>query len=440
MDARSLRLAGLAALFLALTLFSLAAPPVVLWQGSTEIAAGRGEKGPWRQNDSRYDYVDDPAVAMDDRGRLAVAWVEQARKDVWFQRFAADGTTRIGKPVNVSRSPATFSWLPRVAIAPDAQQHIFILWQEIIFSGASHGGEMFFARSEDGGASFSEPLNVSDNIGGDGKGRINKDVWHNGSYDLVAGPDGVLYAAWTEYDGLLWFSRSTDSGKSFSRPRKVAGGGDAKPIRAPSLAPGKRGELYLAWTTGEDDSADIHIARSIDGGASFGEPLAAFRSKEYSDAPKLAVGGTGTVHLVFAESAGGPFGRYHIRYARSMDGARSFEPPRAISSSTGKGAAFPSLDIDDSGNVYMTWEVFPDRASRPRGLAIAVSLDGGRSFSAPQEIPGSAAPDGGGNGSQQGLLMKKLAVGNSGAVAVVNSSLKENERSRVWLMRGNLSR
>ena len=432
------------ALLLAIALFlpaaeSAAASPIV-WQGVTEIAAGRGEKGPWRQNDSRYDYVDDPAVAMDGNGRLAIAWVEQARKDVWFQRFAADGKTRIGKPVNVSRSPATFSWLPRVAIAPDAQQHIHLFWQEIIFSGASHGGEMFFARSEDGGASFSEPLNVSNSIGGDGKGRINKDVWHNGSYDLAAGRDGVLHAVWTEYDGPLWLSRSTDGGKRFSPPQRVAGGGGDKPVRGPSLAIGKGRERYLAWTTGEDDSADIHIAKSVDSGETFGEPLVVFKGKGYSDAPKLAVDGNGTVHLAFAESDGGPFDRYHVRYARSTDGARSFEAARDISSATGQGASFPSLDVDASGNVYVMWEIFPDRRSRPRGLGMAVSRDGGHSFSAPQTIPGSAAPDGGTNGSHQGLLMDKLAAGDAGAVAAVNSSLKLNERSRVWLIRGNLGR
>jgi hypothetical protein len=34
--------------------------------------------------------------------------------------------------------------------------------------------------------------------------------------------------------------------------------------------------------------------------------------------------------------------------------------------------------------------------------------------------------------------MRKLAVNPTGAVAVVNSSLKNNEKSRVWLMRGQL--
>lgn len=421
---------------------SLAANAPIVWHGSTDIAIGRGERGPWRQNDSRFDYVDDPAVALDNSGRIALAWVEQARKDVLFQHYAADGTTRIGKPVNVSRSPATFSWLPRIVIASDAPQHIFILWQEIIFSGGSHGGEMFFTRSEDGGATFSEPLNLSNSRGGDGKGRINKDIWHNGSYDLAAGGNGTLYAAWTEYDGMLWFSRSTDSGKRISRPQRIAGGGNEKPVRGPALAISDDRTVYLAWTNGDDDHAHIRVARSENGGKTFNAPLVIASKNGYSDAPKLAVDRAGIVHLVFAESDSGPFGRYHVRYARSRDGARSFEPLHTISTPLPQGmdsASFPSIATDATGNVYVMWDLFPEHNRRPRGLGMTVSLDAGRSFHAPQLVPGSIAPDAGNNGSQQGLLMKKLAVNDAGIVAIVNSSLKENERSRVWLLRGKVA-
>ena len=90
-------------------------------------------------------------------GSIFVAWVEQARKDVFFQCFSADGKKQLAQPVNISRSPATFSWLPRVVVAPQAPQQLFLLWQEIIFSGGSHGGEIFFARSQDGGTHFSSP-------------------------------------------------------------------------------------------------------------------------------------------------------------------------------------------------------------------------------------------------------------------------------------------
>lgn len=423
----------LAVPFAALAAASTQAAEPLSWHGTTEVAAGRAERGPWRMNESRFDYVDDPSVALDDRGEAAVVWVDQARKDVFFQRFSATGAKR-GEPVNVSRSPAVFSWLPRIALSPRGAGKVFVLWQEIIFSGGSHGGDILFARSEDGGKTFSRPLNLSNSVAGDGKGRISRDIWHNGSLDLAVGADDAIYAAWTEYEGALWFSRSGDDGKRFSPPMRVGGGSD-KPARAPSLARGADSAVYLAWTVGEDNAADIRVAASADGGSSFGEPRIVAPSPGYSDAPKLAVDRRGTLHLVYAESSGGPFAPSRIRYTRSSDGARTFEPPREIST---PGAGFPALSVDANRNVYVLWELFRDPRGYPRGLALAVSRDSGRSFTAPAIVPGSIDPDDGVNGSSQGLLMRKLAVNGRGAVSIVNSSFKLDQRSRVWLIRGAL--
>ena len=51
-------------------------------------------------------------------------------------------------------------------------------------------------------------------------------------------------------------------------------------------------------------------------------------------------------------------------------------------------------------------------------------------------VPDTADPTLGFNGSLQGLLMDKLAVNESGAVVVVNSTFKRDEASHVWLIRG----
>lgn len=415
--------------------------PSITWQGSITIAEGRGDRGAWQQNQSRYDFVDDPGVALDERGEAVVVWVEQAAKAVRLQRFSPDGRPLMGEPVDVSRRADTFSWLPRVALAPRDPRRVFVLWQEIIFSGGSHGGEMLFARSADGGRTFSAALNLSNSVPGDGKGRINRDIWHNGSYDLVAGPDDTLFAAWTEYDGPLWFSRSTDGGRSFSRPLRVAGTHTA-PARAPSLAAAADGGVYLAWTHGEDAGADIHLAVSQDGGASFSAPARVAPSKTYSDAPKLAVDAAGGLHLAYAESAGGPFSRYEVRYTRSRNGGRSFDEPRPISSPLPDGfvsAAFPSLAIDAKGRVLVLWELHAANSGMPRGLGMSASVDG-NAFTPPEVVPGSADPRGGWNGSSQGLLMKKLAVNRAGHIAVVNSSLKQGSHSRVCMMRGVIAR
>jgi hypothetical protein len=412
----------------------------IAWGAPIEVASGGGQRGPWRQNESDYDFVDDPTVAFDSQGYIAVAWVDQRRKDVFFQIYNRDGKARLKQPVNVSRTPTVFSWLPRLVISRANPMEVFVLWQEIVFSGGTHGGEIFFARSVDGGANFSEPLNLSNSINGDGKGRINKESWHNGSLDLAIGPDGTLYAAWTEYDGPLWFSRSTDRGATFSKPTQIAGGGEAKPARAPALAVASDNTVYLAWTVGEEDGADIRVAKSSDGGV-FGAPVIVAQTQAFSDAPKIGIDRKGTVHVVFAESAGGPFDRYHVRYARSRDFARTFEPARDISMPHPHGfesAAFPALSLDAQDNLYVLWELYPDWRKPPRGLGMVIFRDGGDTFTAPQIVPGSIDPDGGANGSSQGLLMRKLAVNGNGNVGIVNSSLQLGKKSRVWLLRGRL--
>lgn len=419
----------------------------IAWWGKTEIATGRGEKGPWQQNDSRYNYVDDPAVSIGPGGSVVIAYVEQASKDVFLRRLPAKATDSANRAnavkqsemaINVSRSPETFSWLPRMVRAPDRPKTLYILWQEIIFSGGSHGGDILFASSVDGGRTLSTPLNISDSIGGDGKGRINAKVWHNGSFDIVAGKNGLVAAAWTEYDGQLWFSRSDNYGKSVSRPRRITVGGTEKPVRGPSLALAQDNVIYLAWTTGEDDDARIRIARSSDGGASFSEPILVGTGRGYADAPKLAVGADNVLHLVFAQGEGGPFGRFAIHYSRSIDGSR-FDAPREISSPTpnrAESVSFPSIGVDKAGKVHVLYELFPDHRKSPRGLGITTSIDGGSTFMTPRTVPDSADPSGGMNGSQQGLLTKKLDVGPEGEIAIVNSSLKLGAHSRVWMMRG----
>ncbi|KQT14325.1 sialidase family protein [Ramlibacter sp. Leaf400] len=414
--------------------------PAVQWQAPVELARGRGERGLWRQNDSRYDFVDDPAVALARDGAMVVAWVDQARKAVLVQRRDVGGAPS-GSPIEVPGNPKAFSWIPRIALAPDAPRTAYLLWQEIIFSGGSHGGEMLFARSTDGGRSFSSASNLSASPGGDGKGRITPEYWHNGSYDLLAAGEGRVWAAWTEYDGPLWIAHSAKGGESFGRPVRVAGGAGQRPARAPALAMARDGAVLLAWTEGDHAEADIQLARSSDGGT-FDAPVVV-RSPGYSDAPRLAVDRQGVVHLVWGESEGGPFRRQRVLYARSRDGGRRWEAPRTVVGSGAAasiGAGFPSLGLDANGGVVVLAELQEDLRQRPRGLAFAVSTDGGATFAAPQLVPNSRDPGGGFNGSSQGLLVPKLAVNARGDVVVVNSALSEGSHSRVWLVGGRLMR
>lgn len=411
----------------------------VVWDDRIPVAQGGGYRGPWQGNRSRYEFVDDPAVDLHDENFVGVAWVDQSRKEIFFQLYEPDGAERFERPVKVSRSPRVFSWLPRLVIASSGATDVYVLWQEIIFSGGSHGGEILFARSNDGGKTFGEPINLSNSRAGDGKGRITARYWDNGSLDLVRGRDGALYAAWTEYDGNLWFSHSKDGGKSFSEPSHVAGDPDHAPARGPSLAIGDDGTLFIAWTVGEDRAANIHLSKTTDGGRTFAKPRALV-STGHSDAPKIAVDRRGTIHLVYAESPDGPFERYQIRYRQLKDGEHPLRDSVVLSgagNAEAVSAGFPALSLDGEDNLYVIWELFSRSGGFSRGLGFAFSSDQGQSFTTASRIPGSIDPNLGVNGSQQGLLMRKLAVNSGGSIAVVNSTFKRNQTSRIWLFRGH---
>lgn len=391
-------------------------------------------------NDSEWHYVSSPSVDVAADGRVAVVWVDQRHRDVFFRFYSEDGRP-LTEPVNVSETPEVFSWLPAVATSADGSE-VTILWQEIVFSGGSHGGEAFAARSTDGGRSFGEPQNLSKSPAGDGKGRLTADRWDNGSLDLIRTEDGTHYAAWTEYEGKLWVSRSTGVDDPFDEPTRVAGN-DQTPARSPRMAHGPDGSLHLVWTVGESNNANVRWAVSSDGGETFSKPVVVADTAGHSDAPSIAVGDDGRAHIVFAEGSGGMFGRYQVVYSVSRGAAEDpdteFSSPRVISGDSA--ASFPSI-VRSSGvrgetasdEFHVVWERYPDGAKprdRPRGLGY-VSGDG-REFSDPLVIDGEGETELGFNGTLQGLLGQKVAVGPGGRVAIVNSRLKPGRSSRVRL-------
>lgn len=404
------------------------------------VDSGPGHVGPWRMNRSDWRYVDDPAVALDPEGGALVAWVDQARKDVLFRRYDPDGRPLWQTPVDVSRSPEVFSWLPRVALDPGDPDRVYVLWQEIVFSGGTHGGEAFFARSTDGGRTFEPPVNLSSTPDGVGKGRSGPERWHNGSLDLAVGPEGTVHAAWTAYQGPLWTARSTDGGERFSEPLRITEEGDGEPARGPTLAVGPDGRVHLAWAVGDDPAADLRYAVSEDGGRIFTPPRALFPDEAHADAPKLTVDREGTAHLAWHESPAGVVGEHRILYARAPAGEGGMEAPRAVSGDLGEevgSVRYPSLALDGDGNPHLTFELHAGGGDRSRGLGFTRSRDGGESFEPPTVVPGTADPAFRLNGSLQGLLMEKLAVSAAGDLAVVNSSFEPGEGSRVVLVPGS---
>ncbi len=104
-------------LFVSLAVALIAAPAApradpsgVTWEQTIAVAAGGGFRGPWRMNESEYDYVDDPTVAINEQGVVGVGWADQSAKDIFFQILEPGGTKRFEKPVNPRFRPSSSSW------------------------------------------------------------------------------------------------------------------------------------------------------------------------------------------------------------------------------------------------------------------------------------------------------------------------------------------
>jgi hypothetical protein len=130
-------------------------------------------------------------------------------------------------------------------------------------------------------------------------------------------------------DTQILFARSTDCGKTFGAPIRIAGGSinqGSVSVVDPSSAGNAAATVYVAWRRFADSShrGGIAIAKSTNGGATFGNPVdvVAFPSS----------------CLATPTGAGCP-----IDQGLSIDGG-SFRTN-----------TYPTMAVDDSGRVYVSW-------------------------------------------------------------------------------------
>ena len=138
---------------------------------------------------------------------------------------------------------------------------------------------LLVSHSNDGGVSFSSAVAVTpvpEEISTDGENRPK----------IAVARDGTVLLSWTQvlpqrHSGNIRFSRSTDSGKTFSSPITLNDDGRITGHRFDALTIDGSGRVVVAWLDARDRDAarergekfsgtSIYTARSTDNGASFG--------------------------------------------------------------------------------------------------------------------------------------------------------------------------
>ena len=193
--------------------------------------------------------------------------------------------------------------------------------------------QMVLSRSTDDGKTWSKPIEIDEHPG------LPRD--DNGAaegFAGVVGPDGKLYAIWSQGDEIM-FATSHDGGETFTHARTVL---HTAPImfavdaveRAngfPQIAVDQETKrLYVTWSDYRNGDLDVFLATSDDGGRRWTAPLRVNNDPVHNGAEQffqwMAVDPTdGSVNVLFYDRRGDPDNRKQIVVlARSTDGGDSF--------------------------------------------------------------------------------------------------------------------
>jgi hypothetical protein len=228
---------------------------------------------------------------------------------------------------------------PAIAVSPDG--NISVVWDEY---EVPESPSIYFAMSEDGGATFSEKKMINES--GDGQAEPK----------IAINSTGVIFVTWAEagQDGPnTMFTMSNDSGNSFSPATRVATStqGQLHPDIATS------GEMvYIAWAQENGTNFDIMFARSVDGGLSF---LPAFKADDCTinatqNYPSVAAQ-EDLVFLAWHDSRNDP--QLDIYGAWSNDSGASFLPNLKVSDGlAGYRQSQPDAAFHPSGEVTVAWQ------------------------------------------------------------------------------------
>jgi hypothetical protein len=273
----------------------------------------------------------------------------------------------------------------------DAAGVLYMVWRD----GRNGNADIYFAKSADGGKSFTKNVRINDDRG----------VAYQGNPAIAVDRDGTLYVVWSDNrtggeDDDIFFTMSRNKGGSFTRNMKLNDDAPKGPQSHPTIGIDGKGRVYVAWEDFRNGQPDIYFTRSLDGGKSFAanrrvndDPGAAPQIS-----PSIAFAGGDQVLIAWSDfrhssvtlpppspATGEQYrwelartGNSDIYYARSGDGGLTFSPSRRINDDAGEATqAFPSLTANADGQVALAWEDFRDGESQ---VYMVKSTDGGQNF------------------------------------------------------------
>ena len=296
-----------------------------------------------------------PYVASDGRGGFYLAYIHRANGSTNVMlRHSTDGKV-FSDPVRVNDRDGDAAVRnenpPKVAVSHGGD--VFVCWAN---ERARWKGDIRFARSTDGGKSFSKAITLNSDAGGEPTGHAFQSV--------AIDKSGRIYVAWidernkraSDRGAEIWMSTSNDGGKTFSRDRKILS--DVCECCRTNIQVDGDGRLFLAYRTVPATGPmyrDIVVARSLNGGKSFTPVRVNADNWEINacpvTGPGLCVGRDGKLTVIWFTGGG----RQGLYYATSGDGGASYSPSVLLETSQNLGKHAQAAALPD-GRIFIVWD------------------------------------------------------------------------------------
>jgi hypothetical protein len=306
-------------------------------------------------------------------------------------------------PVNLSNDTGASS---NQQVAVDSKGNVNVVWLD----NSSGYNVPLFSRSSDGGATFSAPLPISSHAGFNAAG-----------LEMALDASGNIYVVWTDNspgNSAVFFTSSSDGGATFSTPLNLSN--DSGSATSPQIALDSSGDINIVWQDTTPGKSQILFTRSTDSGAGFSTVVNVSNNSDTESSPQIAVDSIGNINVVWADIGSANFA---ILYSRSADGGATFSATSAVDSvpittdpyAPGNDGEVenPEVAVDQAGDINIIWTgIFYNGDFDDFYVGFSRSIDGGTTFSAPQQILGATG----------GPISPALAVGPDGEISVVSNT------------------
>jgi hypothetical protein len=226
----------------------------------------------------------DPAIAADDRGRVALTFVtrDSSGRDLWLSISRDSGLT-FARPVRANLRRGSVSSYPEgrpiAVFGPGGA--LAVAWTERR-ADSTRAVDLVVRASGDGGVTLGPPVVVNDDrlvpgVRRRGKSQPNPAAYH-GFPGLAFLPNGSLFAVWLDERhntpsaeepsvSSLYAALSRDGGQSWSPNVQVSDSACA--CCRPLAVSDPLGKIAVAYRNGAGNQRDPALAVSLDGGSSF---------------------------------------------------------------------------------------------------------------------------------------------------------------------------